>query len=143
MTRTHASRRVRGVVVLVVVTTACIDVTDGGAAAVNLSGAWEYTGTQIAPSADLSGVLTVSSQDGELIGGSVSWEERTGPGTTRLISGALSGRLIGTEDVDFDVLLSEGTRRHVGRLTADTIRGTWVQVGSGVSGAFVVVRGDQ
>ncbi|HKS06298.1 MAG TPA: hypothetical protein VJR92_08310 [Gemmatimonadaceae bacterium] len=135
--------RTRLVVALVAFSSACIDVTDGGAAAVNMSGAWEYTATQTSPSADLTGVLTVSSQDGELLGGSVSWEERTGPGTTRLLSGAVSGRLIGTDDVDFDVLLSEGTRRHVGRLVADTIRGTWVQIGSGTSGEFVAVRGDQ
>ena len=122
---------------------ACISVTDGGAAAVNMAGAWQYTGTQTAPGADITGVLTVSSQDGELIGGSVSWEERTGPGATRLLSGALSGRVIGVDDVDFDVLLGDGTRRHVGRITADTIRGTWFQAEGGLTGAFTAIRGDQ
>ena len=138
-------RAIRGVseALILAALCACISVADGADAAVNMAGAWQYAGTQTAPGADITGVLTVSSQDGELIGGSVSWEERTSPGVTRLLSGALSGRVIGVDDIDFDVLLGDGTRRHVGRIIADTIRGTWFQAEGGLTGAFTAIRGDQ
>lgn len=119
---------------------ACISTTDNSGPAPDITGAWSYTGTQAAPSADLTGVVTIAAQDGELIGGSATWEESSSGGMVRLIGGQLSGRVIGTADVDFDVLLSDGTRRHVARLTADTMRGSWVQAPGGLTGQFTAVR---
>ena len=52
----------------------------------------------------------------------------------------MSGRVIGEQDVDFDIMLEGVSRRHVGRIRADTIDGSWVQFGNGRSGSFRAVR---
>lgn len=122
---------------------ACISTTDNSGPAANVAGVWSYAGTQAAPTADLTGVVTVAAQDGELIVGSATWEENRSGGMVRTIGGSLNGRVIGATDIDFDVQLLDGTRRHVARLTADTMRGTWVQSPGGLTGQFTAVRGPQ
>ncbi len=105
-----------------------------------IRGSWRLVGTQRAPSAAMEGLLVVEAQEGDLISGRASWEERDAMGIVRQEGGALSGRVVGSQDVDFDVSASGVTRRHVGRLRADTIEGSWIQISDGRTGTFRAVR---
>ncbi len=120
---------------------ACVTTTDPSADVADLRGTWHYSGEQTAPALAMDGTLVIESQSGALITGRLSWEEQAVGGGPRIDGGAVTGRVIDHSDVDFDVLVAGDERRHVGRLTADTIRGAWVQVSSGRSGEFVAVRG--
>jgi len=122
-------------------TIGCLEPAGPAAAAADLRGTWRFTAAQDAPSLQLTGSLVIASQQGDLITGSISWEERDPSGATRLEGGAVTGRVIEQSDVDFDVLLGGGTRRHVARLLADTMSGSWLQVGGGGRGEFRAVRG--
>lgn len=106
-------------------------------------GEWSFTGTQAAPSATLTGSLTIQSQQGDLITGTAGWDERDGFGAVRAAGGPVSGRVIGQDDVDFDIQVDGVMRRHVGRLVADTMEGNWVQFSDGRSGSFRAVRGSR
>lgn len=106
----------------------------------DLRGTWAYTGTQSVPALQLAGTLSITSQDGDLCGGTLTFTESDGLGGMRMDGGPVSGRVIERTDVDFDMLRSTGARRHVARLRADTIEGTWVQLSSGLSGQFRAVR---
>jgi len=106
----------------------------------DVRGTWEYTGMQSAPSLQLSGTLVISGQDGDLVTGSLSWEERDGLGGTIAHAGSVSGRVIGLTDIDFDVFAGEGVRRHVARLGTGGMEGAWVQVSTGRSGEFAATR---
>lgn len=119
---------------------ACAFATDPDAEVADVRGTWTYTGEQSAPALALTGTLTVQSQQGETIGGQLSWQEPDGLGGQAIRGGAVSGRVIETTDVDFDVLSVGVTRRHVGRLAGDSIKGAWIEVSSGKSGEFVAVR---
>ena len=103
-------------------------------------GEWAFTGTQAAPQATITGYLTIQTQNGDLITGTAGWDERDGFGVIRSTGGAVSGRVIGEQDVDFDITLEGIARRHVGRIRADTIDGSWVQFGDGRTGSFRAVR---
>ena len=118
----------------------CSSPTDAAGGAADVRGTWQYSGQQSAPSLQLTGRLVIAFQDGALLTGSLSWEERDGSGGTRLRAGAVSGRVIERSDIDFDVLLADGTRRHVARLGDGSMDGAWVQIETGRSGQFVAVR---
>ncbi len=107
--------------------------------AANVRGTWAFTGSQTAPDIDLDGTFVISTQDGQSIAGTATWEE-TGVGGIVIVGGALAGRAIGQVDVDFDVTLAAGTRRFVARLAADTMSGAWVQVSNSTNGTFRAVR---
>ena len=107
----------------------------------DLRGTWTFTGQQTAPALQLSGTLVVGSQQGDLVSGQLSFEEHDGVGTT-LRAGPITGRAIDTTDVDFDLLLSNGERRHIGRISSnqDTLQGLWVQMATGTEGVFLAIR---
>jgi hypothetical protein len=108
--------------------------------AADVRGEWEFTAEQVAPSVTIEGVLRIESQDGDLIVGSASWEERDALGNVQLGGGPVTGRVIGESDVDFDILVGAAARRHVARLDADTMAGSWVQPGSSAAGTWRAVR---
>lgn len=114
--------------------------TGPGAAAADVRGTWDYSGQQSAPNLSLEGSLVIGSQRGEVIGGMGSWEASDGLGGVVMQGGNLTGQVIGASDVDFDVTLSAGPRRHVARLVADTMTGVWVDAGGGATGEFRAVR---
>lgn len=120
---------------------ACAATTDPSTDVADLRGTWQYSGEQTAPALTMVGSLVIEAQRGDLLTGRISWEEQAVGGGTRVDGGAVTGRVIDRSDVDFDVFLPGGERRHVARLTADTMRGAWVQLSSGRSGEFVAVRG--
>ena len=107
----------------------------------DLEGTWQYSGDQAAPSLTLGGTLLIQSQSGDVVSGQLSWVEADGLGGSLSRGGAVSGLVIETTDVDFDVILPGGNRRHVGSIAGDTIRGAWLEVVSGKSGTFLAVRG--
>ncbi len=106
----------------------------------DVRGTWAFTGDQAVPPRDLVGTLTISDQQGDLISGTMSWEERDGGGGITLDGGAVTGRVLGPEDVDFDVIRAAGSRRFLARITADTLVGTWVELVGGRSGDFRAER---
>jgi hypothetical protein len=108
----------------------------------DLLGTWALTGTQTSPAFAISGTLDVESQSRSTIVGAASWTEPDGMGGTVPRGGSLSGLVIETTDVDFDVTVNGEERRHVGRISADqdTIEGVWLQSASGLSGTFKLVR---
>lgn len=114
--------------------------TDPAVPAKDVRGTWTYVGDQNSPALDLEGSLVISLQNGETIGGTGSWEASDGLGGITFQGGNLTGQVIGDSDVDFDVTLSGGPRRHVARLRADTMSGVWVDASGGTSGAFRAVR---
>jgi hypothetical protein len=106
----------------------------------DVRGTWRYVGTQSAPALQLEGTLVVTQQRGDIISGSVTWEERDGFGDVQVKGGQMTGRVIGLEDIDFDVLLGEGDRRHVARVAGDSLDGVWAAVTAGRSGNFRASR---
>jgi hypothetical protein len=120
---------------------ACAQSTDATTDVADLRGTWRFTGDQTAPALTMAGTLVIESQSGDMVTGRLTWEEQAVGGGTRVDGGPVTGRVIDWTDVDFDVLLSSGERRHVGRLSADTMRGAWVQLSTGSSGEFLAVRG--
>ena len=119
---------------------ACDFATDPGGAVADIRGSWQYSGDQSAPALTLTGTLVIQTQAGEVVGGQLSWQEQDGMGGTISRGGAVSGRVIGESDVDFDVILGAVTRRHVGRISGDSLNGAWVEVSTGKSGDFTAVK---
>lgn len=128
-------------VVLAALISGCVDAAGPTTEAADVRGSWRFTADQAAPALQLEGTLMIQSQRGDLLTGTISWEERDGSGVTRLDGGPVTGRVIDRSDVDFDVLMSGGSRRHVARLSTDTMQGSWLQVANGQSGGFRAVRG--
>jgi hypothetical protein len=135
-------RRVASVLAsgLIAVATGCALTTEPSGPVADVRGSWRYVGTQFAPARDLEGILVVTQQRGDIVSGSLSWEERDGLGDIQLKGGAVTGRVIGVEDIDFDVQLAEGVRRHVARITGDSLVGVWAAVAGGLSGEFRAER---
>lgn len=106
----------------------------------DIRGTWALTGTQASPSTQLVGTLAISTQQGADVAGTALWEETDGGGFSRLDGGAVSGRVLGQEDVDLDISSVDGERRFIGRIASDTISGSWVQPSAGRSGSFRAVR---
>jgi hypothetical protein len=138
VTRRFGPRALAAVVVLSI---GCSLATEPSGEVADVLGDWQYSGDQTAPALTLEGTLSIQNQAGENVSGQLSWQESDGGGVIRSVGGPVSGRVIETTDIDFDVLLSGTERRHVGRIIGDTIRGAWVEVSSGRSGEFLAVRG--
>jgi hypothetical protein len=114
-----------------------------GPAPVDLVGSWHYEGTQSSPTtATLIGTLTITSQSGQDFYGTLDVTETDGSGP-RPLSGVVTGCAVDATSVDFDAFLP-GARRHLGTVTADSIKGTWVESGMGgppsASGSFESAR---
>ena len=106
----------------------------------DVRGVWQFAGTQVSPTLDLVGTISITGQNGAEIVGSATWEERDGGGGIQLDGGPLNGRVLSERDVDFDVTLLGGERRMVALLVADTLTGDWVQPTSNLRGTFRAVR---
>ena len=124
----------------------CIASTEPGRPGAPIVGAWRYAGRQLSPiDGELAGTLSVASQTGATIAGSLDVVETDGRGGQRRSAGPFAGRTTDSTTVDFDVRLSGNTRRHVGRVARDTLIGTWIEqsvLGGAptASGSFVAVR---
>lgn len=136
----NVTARLTASTLIALVAAACSIPTSSGGDAADVRGSWEFTGAQSAPSLSLVGTLTITAQDGDLVSGTLTWEERDGVGGIRQDGGPVTGRVIGVGDIDFDLLRTGGSRRHFARLSADTMQGTWLQSATGESGTFRAVR---
>lgn len=108
----------------------------------DVRGTWSFEAEQVSPALVLTGTLDITTQDGDVITGTLTWQESDGAGGVRLDGGPVTGRVLGPEDVDFDLLRQGGSRRHVAHLVADTMEGSWLQLAHGLSGTFRAVRED-
>ncbi len=120
---------------------ACDSPTDGGMAPVNVEGRWTYQAAQITPLLNMSGALDIDEQDGRSFNGTVTFTEVDAQGTQHVRAGLLTGRVLGDDVLDIDIYVDAQVRRHVGRLAADSITGTWSVTGAGAqSGSFTARR---
>ena len=136
---THAFRNCIAAAALLV-GAGCSFATDPSGEVAQVRGTWHYSGDQSAPALTLDGTLIITAQTNDLVSGQISWQEQEVGGGMRTDGGPVSGRVIESTDIDFDVLRSGTERRHVGRITADTIRGAWIEISSGRSGNFLAVK---
>lgn len=94
-------------------------------------GTWSYVGQQVSPgTASLGGSLSVSDQSGARIGGTMDFVESDSRGLQRRLAGPFAGRTVDSTTLDFEVVLGAVSRRHVGRVKADSLTGTWVESSS-------------
>jgi hypothetical protein len=122
---------------------ACLRSTEPQASLLQLNGSWNYTGLQTGPVPEtLTGTLTILRESGTSFQGNLVLTGVNGQtGIPRSLSGSVSGSESGTDVIDFDANLESTPRRHVGRIVADTITGTWIDVTTMSSGTFRVERG--
>src|SRR5439155_15696078 len=97
---------------------------------------------QSTPTAALAGTLVVASQSGASFSGNVAAQETDALGVPRNVAGIVSGHTLEASSIDFDVFFTTNARRHVGRVVADTMTGTWAEQGGAgaLSGSFRAVR---
>src|SRR3954462_8180081 len=124
---------------------ACLKSTEPLPSALQLNGTWRYAGVETgAVQETLDGTLTISSESGTSFQGRLDFvATNSQTGQTRVLGGLVSGSESGSDVIDFDASLETPRRRHVGRIVADTITGTWVGEGSNGamgSGTFRVER---
>jgi hypothetical protein len=124
---------------------ACLKSTEPQPSALQLNGMWRYTGVETGSVQEtLDGTLTISSESGTSFQGRLDFvATNSQTGQTRVLGGLVSGSESGSDVIDFDASLETTPRRHVGRIVADTITGTWVGEGSNgamASGTFRVER---
>jgi hypothetical protein len=120
---------VLGAVALAALAAACASPTESGPPPIDLLGEWAYVAEQDDPAAHLEGTLRIVRQRGRGVEGELVVTE-TSAGTQFSRSGIVSGRILETTIIDFDVYLDgEGIpRRHVGRLTTDSMAGDWLDM---------------
>lgn len=91
-------------------------------------GNWNYVATQSSPlAAQLNGSLAFSGQTGAEISGTLDVIEVGTGGQQRRLAGPVSGRTVDSTTLDFDLILGDVTRRHVGQVRGDSLTGTWVE----------------
>jgi hypothetical protein len=112
------------------VLSACDSPVDNGVTGVDMRGMWSYSGIQAAPALTLAGTLNIDQQNGRDFSGTVAFSETDVQGTQTNRTGQLSGRVVGTEAVDFDIFFDEGPRRHVATIRGDSMSGIWARTGS-------------
>ena len=93
-----------------------------------LQGSWEYTATQMQPALSMSGALNITQQDGRIISGSITYSEVDRSGYTRQRVNMFTGRIRNSHNIEIDAYVPDGTRRHVGLLSGDSIGGDFAQV---------------
>ena len=129
------------VVATLVLIGACDSPTSNDTGGANVLGSWQYVATQAVPALEIEGALQITEQTGRFFSGTAAFTETDVQGTRRTRGAALSGRVIGNDVVDFDVQFDVQTRRHVARIVADSIGGTWSADGTaGLSGPFSARR---
>jgi len=138
-------RRLAVVAIALIVSGGCSSTSDLGTSGVPVLGTWSYAGQQVAPNAaSLTGSLLFTEQTGARIGGSTDVVESDARGQQRRLAGPFSGRTVDSTTVDFELVLGAVTRRHVGRVKADSLTGTWVESSTSglptASGTFRAAR---
>jgi hypothetical protein len=119
----------------------CASVTDASPTSVSLRGAWHYTAAQTTGTrVTYDGTLTITQQDGRVFSGGLDAQAVTAQGNVVRVNGVASGRIVSDGTVDFDLQFPDDTRRHVGNIVADTIRGSWASGDLTLLGSWQAVR---
>lgn len=124
---------------LVFLLTACDSPTDN-ATAVDVQGEWTYQATQTTPVLDMAGALIISEQEGASFTGTAQLTETDVQGSQRTRLAVLSGRVVGGDVVDMDLYVDTQVRRHVARIVADSMSGTWSVTGATTSSGTFTAR---
>jgi hypothetical protein len=125
--------------------TACLPTSVGPEGVTPLEGQWDISGQATSGTGGaLQGTLTVQNAANSGFTGAYDVLMTTGQGQQQRVSGPIAGRAAGATSFEFDVNLGTTTRRHVANNTADTLRGSWFDVGASgsveASGSFRAVR---
>jgi len=115
------------------------------AGTVPIVGPWSYSGLQSASPVQLNGTIDFVSRSAISFNGSADINEGAGGAAQRRLTGPVAGRITQGAVVEFDLTLGVLLRRHVARLVADTISGTWFELSAtdaavGATGSFRAVR---
>jgi hypothetical protein len=126
----------------------CLGGTTETEGTVPVDGTWTYTGQQTTGiPASLQGAVVFVSASTLSYGGSLDVIESASGNQQRRITGAVSGRMATSTTLDFDVTLGTVQRHHVGSLVADTVTGTWFELGPtgavSAGGSYRAVRAGQ
>ena len=120
---------------------ACTTPTDTSPTELNLVGAWRYTGAQTSGQrVTYDGTLTISQQSGRTFSGGLDAQAVSAQGLVTRVNGVVSGRVLSTSSVDFDLQSIDDVRRHVGTVAADTLKGSWANGDLSLLGVFTAVR---
>ena len=121
---------------------ACDSPSDTGGDAIDVRGVWSYTAAQESPTLTIRGSIRVDLQTGREFSGTAEFNETDVQGTQINRSGQLSGRVVGTSAVDFDIFFDNTARRHVAAIANDSLHGTWARTGvvPPITGSFSAKR---
>lgn len=95
----------------------------------NISGRWSYVASSSDRVTLVTGTLAVTHQEGGTIAGTLDGQEADSYGVARVVRGIVAGRVVADSSVEFDVVLGAGrTRRHMGTIVGDSVRGAWIEM---------------
>ena len=137
--RTACVRALR--IVALSIAASCSSPTDTSPTTVQLTGNWHYTAAQTSGTrVTYDGMLMITQQSGRTFSGGLDVQAISPQGAVTRVNGVVSGRIVSTASVDFDLQLTDDVRRHVGTVVGDTIRGTWATADLATLGAFTAAR---
>lgn len=126
---------------LLAATAGCGSVTDQSPVDVRLVGTWHYMAAQTTGNrVTYDGTLTIDQQQGRAFAGGLDAQAVVPQGNVLRVNGVVSGRIPSSTSVDFDLQFPDDTRRHVGVLVGDTIKGSWASADLSLLGGFTAVR---
>ena len=121
-------------IALLAASQACVSPTENCVAPRRITGVWQYSAAQDAPaSASLTGTLLISTQTCHDFDGVLDVIEVSGNGQSRRVAGPVSGVLVDSMMARFDATLGGdggADRQHLARFSADSVTGTWVEIGA-------------
>jgi hypothetical protein len=124
-----------------IIASGCTGVSDPGATDVQLLGSWHYVAVQTTGNrVTYDGTLTITQQSGRTFIGGLDAQATVPQGGVVRVNGVVSGRVVSSGSVDFDLQFPDDIRRHVGAVTNDTISGSWATSDLTLLGAFTAVR---
>jgi hypothetical protein len=123
------------------VTPGCGGISDPSSTDVQLVGNWHYVAAQTSGNRVMyDGTLVITQQSGRNFAGGLDAQASVPQGGVVRVNGVVSGRIVSSGSVDFDLQLSDDVRRHVGSISRDSITGSWATSDLTALGAFTAVR---
>jgi hypothetical protein len=137
--------RLTAFLAMVFAVAACVPATSEPSGVTPLEGLWDLNGQSASGSGGaVQGTWTVRSTSAVGFAGSYDVIESTSGGGQRRLTGPVTGRMAGANTTEFDVIVIGSTRRHIGTLQADTVRGSWFDVSQNgaveATGTFRAIR---
>lgn len=122
---------------IVALSAACSSSTGTGTPPADVVGSWRYAGQTDPPGTTYAGTLTISTQSGRDVSGTLVVTERDPNGVLTQLSAVVSGRVLSATSIDFDAAIAGVDRRHLGTIGGDSIAGSWADY----SGEAIVASG--